>query len=85
MPHRKLQDKRIANALFRCYFHVLQFRLRHFQRLQCSHDENEQQLSTLDSDTVALSAAATIDRYLLLDGPTAANLQQRRAAAGWDL
>jgi len=30
MPHRKLQDKRIENALFSCYFHVLQFRVRHF-------------------------------------------------------
>jgi len=31
------------------------------------------------------TAAAAINRYsLLLAGPTAANLQQRRAAAGWD-
>jgi len=27
---------------------------------------------------------AAIDRYLLAAGPTAANPQQRRAAAGWD-
>jgi len=27
---------------------------------------------------------AAIDRYLRAAGPTAANLQQRRAAAGWD-
>jgi len=30
------------------------------------------------------AAAAAIDRYLLPAGPTAANLQQRRAATGWD-
>ena len=29
-------------------------------------------------------AAAAIDRYLLPAGPTAAILQQRRVAAGWD-
>ena len=29
-------------------------------------------------------AAAAVDRYLLVDGPTAANRQQRRAAAGCD-
>jgi len=27
---------------------------------------------------------AAVDRHLLVAGPTAANLQQRRAAAGWD-
>jgi len=30
------------------------------------------------------AAAATINRYLLPAGPTAANLHQRRVAAGWD-
>jgi len=30
------------------------------------------------------AAAASIDRYLLSVWPTAANLQQRRAAAGWE-
>ena len=52
---------------------------------------NEQvcaQLPTSADNVVLLAFAAdrraAIDRYLLAGGPKAANLQQRRAATGWD-
>ena len=49
----------------------------------CNHSSGNLLLWLLTADRRSAGHAA-IDRYLLLAGPTAANLLGQRAAAGWD-